>query len=115
MGAAGRARRARGRLTVRVGAQDPADTNRSGSLPDVAVSARRAGATVSGKVANHSGIPQAGLTVYASAQRGGRFVAAGKVRLRNLAGKRDAPFTLKLAGRPGRASVKLEAPPTVLK
>ncbi len=65
-------------------------------------------------VANTSDVPQSGLQVYAVAVRGGRYVGAGRMGM-NLAGGERRTLELTLLGNPSRASVSLDALPTIFK
>ncbi|HWK18540.1 MAG TPA: hypothetical protein VNR66_13895 [Solirubrobacteraceae bacterium] len=65
-------------------------------------------------VANTSGVPQYGLQVYAVAVRGGRYVGAGRTGI-DLAGGDRTTLELTLLGNPTRASISLDALPTIFK
>ena len=65
-------------------------------------------------VANTSDVPQYGLQVYAVAVRGGRYVGAGRTGI-DLAGGGRRTLELTLLGNPTRASISLDALPTIFK
>jgi hypothetical protein len=69
--------------------------------------------TVETEVANHTGIPQYDLAVYAWAKRDGRYVAAGRGSVEDLGTDSTATVKLKLIGNPGGAQVRVAAPPTI--
>jgi hypothetical protein len=89
----------------------PAVSAEAGRLPSLRASVGARGATVT----NSSGVPQYGLVVYAYAQRGTRLLAAGRASLARLAAGKSATVPLRLVGRPGGATVHVEAPPTIFK
>jgi hypothetical protein len=73
------------------------------------------GAFTSGTLRNDSGVEQRGLIVYAVAERAGRVVAAGRAGIQRLKAHASATFKVFWIGDPKRASVRVFAPPTVLK
>jgi hypothetical protein len=69
--------------------------------------------TVEAQVANHTGMPQYGLAVYAWAEKDGRYVAAGQGSVEELSNDDTATVRLKLVGDPGGAQIHVIAPPTI--
>jgi len=69
--------------------------------------------TVKAEVANHTGMPQYDLAVYAWAEKGGRYVAAGQGSVEDLSTDGTATVKLTLVGNPGGAQVHVAAPPTI--
>ena len=67
------------------------------------------------RVHNPTQIPQYGLPVYALARRGARYVAAGRTTLADLGTNTTAIIGLKLIGSTRRASLRLEALPTIFR
>jgi hypothetical protein len=75
-----------------------------------------AGPYLNGTVANHSGVAQHNMPIFAVALRGGRVVAAGRALVPSLpasAGGRPASFRIYLVGSPAGAQIELTAAPTV--
>jgi hypothetical protein len=66
-------------------------------------------------VQNPSSVTQYQLPVYAVAQRGQRWVAAGQTTIEELDGRASARVRLPLVGNPSGAALSLEAPPTIFK
>jgi hypothetical protein len=64
-------------------------------------------------VRNLSPIPQYQLPVYAVALRRGRYVAAGQATIEELDSGAQARLRVPLVGRPSRAKLWLQAPPTI--
>ena len=64
---------------------------------------------------NHSGVPQYGLPVYATALRNGRYVGAARRLVAELDGDRAATVALPLVGTDKQADLALYAPPTIFK
>lgn len=69
--------------------------------------------TVEAEVANHTGMPQYDLAVYAWAEKGGRYVAAGQGSIQDLSTNETARVNLKLVGDPRGAQIHVAAPPTI--
>jgi hypothetical protein len=69
--------------------------------------------TVEAEVANHTGMPQYDLAVYAWAEKGGRYVAAGQGSLEDLSTDETATVRLKLVGETSGAQIHVAAPPTI--
>jgi hypothetical protein len=103
----------RGRLRAVAGA--PERRADASALPALRASAVAAGAGVRAVVANHSSIPQYNLPLYATAERGGRVVAAGFTTLEDLDRGASLTLELPLRGDARGASVRLEATPTILR
>jgi hypothetical protein len=103
------ARIASGRASALVGlAQLHPSTARS--LPRLQVSSRRAGSVT---VANHSGIPQYDLQVYAVAIRAGRDVGAGRAEVTHLGSNATTTLSVTLVGVDQGAALRLIALPTI--
>ena len=100
-------------VTVKVGEGTPAGGG-SGhvSVTGTLSEATASGGTVEGTVTNGSSRPQRELVVYATAQRSGRAVAAGRAVLAEVAPGDSQHYQLFLIGNPSGASLHLEAPPT---
>jgi len=69
--------------------------------------------TVEAELANHTGMPQYDLAVYAWAEKGGRYVAAGQGSLEDLGTDETTTVKLKLVGNPSGAQIHVSAPPTI--
>jgi hypothetical protein len=69
---------------------------------------------VNATVTNHSDLPQYGLEVYAYTLSGDHFLAAGRAPVTDLQSGRSATVTIRLIGNPGRATLHLDVPPTIL-
>jgi len=65
------------------------------------------------EVSNPTGVPQYKLEVYAWAQKGGRYVAAGHADLSFLNGGDTATVHVPLVGDPRGARIHVEAPPSI--
>lgn len=101
------------RAFARVGVPRPALSSAS-SLPqiDAAVApGRDAKRRVS--VENVSDVPQYGLQVYAFAQRGGRYVAAGKTEIEHLGTGQRVTVAVPLTGSARKRPLRVEAIPTM--
>jgi hypothetical protein len=105
----------RGSLLVRVGRQVESDANRASSLPQITVDEPSGRGRVRSVVKNSSDIPQPGLNVYGYAIEHGRYVAAGRAVIPDLAAHDTAKFELQLYGAGGGRPVRLEAPATALR
>jgi hypothetical protein len=64
-------------------------------------------------VENHSDVPQYGLQVYAFAQRGGRYVAAGKTEIEHLGTGKQVTVAVPLTGSARKLPLRAEAIPTM--
>ena len=64
-------------------------------------------------LANASDIPQYGVQVYALARSHGRVVAAGVGSVRHLGSHGRAGVRVALVGRPGRHTIRIQAPATI--
>jgi hypothetical protein len=80
------------------------------SLPRITVSSRRAGRVT---IANHSGIPQYDLQVYAVAIRATRDVAAGRAEVTHLGSNATTTLSVTLVGVEQGAALRLIALPTI--
>jgi hypothetical protein len=88
-----------------------------GGVPRITVggvhlSGEGAEAGASGVVANHSGVAQQNLVVYAVARRGGRVVAAGRAVLPEVPAGGGVPFQAFFVGDPAGAKLEASAPAT---
>jgi len=88
------------------------------TLPDLAARLTRASGALRGgelqiSVQNRSSLPQYQLPVYATASRGGHYVAAGQATIEQLDGGASSRLELHLTGDTNGASVAIEAPPTI--
>jgi hypothetical protein len=103
-----------GGVYARVG-KAAAVANHTGDLPelDTSGSAGSGGDTARADVSNSSGVPQYGLDVYAVAQKGGHYVAAGRASLLHLGVDQDAHLTVPLVGDAKGSQIHIYAPPTV--
>jgi hypothetical protein len=70
---------------------------------------------VSVRLHNPSSVPQYHLQVYAVAQRGGRYLAAGQAAVEHLSGGASQTLQLSLVGNPVGAQVAVAAPPTIFR
>ena len=111
-----------GSPTVRVGVPPSHPLTTASSVPTIDVgrvtssAGKRKGAqqtTVVAKLANHTGMPQYGLEVYAWADKHGTYVAAGRGSIDDLGTDSTATVKLKLIGNLGGARVHVAAPPTI--
>ena len=106
--------------TVKVTVGQPEGKAPAGALPEVDVSAPRAGSDfsgpkVSGTVTDESKLEQSHLILFAVARQGGRIVAAGRGQIKALKNNaRPAPYVIYFIGNPVGADVTIQAPPTVL-
>ncbi len=66
-------------------------------------------------ITNHSGVPQAGLAVYAAAFAGRQLVAAGQTALSALDSSATTTITINLVGNAAMVPLRLDAPPTDLR
>lgn len=64
-------------------------------------------------VENPSGVPQYDLQVYAFAERGGRYVAAGKTQVEHLGTGQRTVVAIPLTGAARKRSLRAEAIPTI--
>ena len=80
------------------------------SLPRIEVSSRGAGSVT---LANHSGIPQYDLQVYAVAIRAGRDVGAGSAEVTHLGSYATTTLSVTLVGLDQGAALRLIALPTI--
>ena len=84
------------------------------SLPQLQVTdARVVGGSAVARLSNPTDIPQYKLEVYAWAQKGGRFVAAGRSDLGFLNSGETVPVQVPLVGDPKDAQIRVEAPPSI--
>jgi len=99
-----------------VGAPTVTDQAGAASVPSVTVSAGRSrGGILPVTVTNHSGVPQVGLALYASATSGQRLLAAGQASLAQLDPGDHATVPVAVVGATGPAPVSIDAPPTNLR
>ena len=63
---------------------------------------------------NLSDVPQYQLQLYAVARSGGRYLAAGNVKVPHLGSQSARTVRLRVVGNLGRAAVAVEALPTIL-
>ena len=117
----GRRLSAHSRPFVAVGAAPSVPSPRTAQLPVIR-------ASVSGPVAqgaaarsplvialhNESAIPQYQLQIYAYAEQGNRYVAAGNVTVAHLGSLADQKANLPLLGNPVNARLEVEALPTIV-
>jgi hypothetical protein len=106
---AGRA--AHGRPFATVGAA----RGRAAALPRLTASTAGTGGALRVRVHNGSSVPQYGLPVYALARRDGRWVAAGRTTVDELDGGAARTLGLRLTGDARRATLRLEALPTIFR
>jgi len=85
----------------------------TGSIASARQSAR-GDLLVNATITNRSEVPQHGLAAYAYALSGSRLIAAGYALLADLQSGSSATVPIRLIGEPGRATVHLDAPPTIL-
>jgi hypothetical protein len=101
---------------ARLGPANPATATTIGALPLLRVSSlKSSGGSATLTVQNSSGVTQYQLPVYAVAQRGARWVAAGQTTIEELDGRASTQLRLPLVGNPSGATLSLEAPPTIFK
>jgi hypothetical protein len=101
-----------------VGAPAAPPVSAASSLPTIVVAplaGTAAARSVRVRVHNPTPIPQYGLPVYALARRGTRYVAAGRGTLDDLGSGSTATIRLRLIGSAARASLQLEALPTIFR
>ena len=103
------ARIASGRVVALVGVPQ-LHPSMSRSLPRIEVSSRGAGSVT---LANHSGIPQYDLQVYAVAIRAGRDVGAGRAEVTHLGSYATTTLSVTLIGVDQGAALRLIALPTI--
>jgi hypothetical protein len=115
--AAGRRLAGRARPFATVGATPALAAPVVARPPVITVGATPSGAPSELAVAlrNHSTIPQYQLPIYAYAQRGGRFVAAGTVTVAHLGSQARKSARLALLGDPANARLQVEALPTIVR
>lgn len=101
----------RGRPFARVGEPSAPRAVPGGALPRIAV----AGDAAHARLTNRSDIPQYNLPVYALVRDGGRYVAAGRATVEELAKHGAATVAIPLRGAKPRGTVELEALPTILR
>jgi len=96
---------------------DQAGVTRLPRLTSTLTAARsKAGDTVvTATITNHSGVPQLGLAVYASALSAGRLLAAGQTSVAQLNAHSSVTVAVSLVGDPGGAAAQLDTPPTNLR
>jgi len=100
-----------------VGAQGAVQPGAIPTLPRLTVAATltRPGRSLALTVGNPSAAPQYQLPVYAVASRAGRYVAAGEATIANLGTGTSTQLQVTLVGNPARATISLEAPPTIFR
>jgi hypothetical protein len=115
--AAKRLTKATGRPFADVGFASEPPSTQVAQLPQIAVRQRDTNglARLRLRLANHSGLPQYGIQVYAVATHEGRYVAAGRASIDDLGAGASSTVRLTLLGKPRRGSVQLSAPPTIFK
>jgi hypothetical protein len=119
--AASRALPAHARPFAIVGATPSVATPRVRRLPMIRASAsptRARGGAVTGQLAialqNLSSIPQYQMQIYAYAQVGDRYLAAGNLTVPHLGSQAHQTAKLALLGRVGHAPIRIEALPTIV-
>jgi hypothetical protein len=104
-----------GSAYARVGAP-AAGAPEAGDIPELDVSdSDPRDDSVVAKVENGTGIPQYGLDVYAVAQKGGRYVAAGRASVTHLGVDQSTDLRLNLIGDAKGSRIQIYAPPTLFK
>jgi hypothetical protein len=103
----------RARPFALVGATASAAAHPSAQLPQITAAGRNRGGRLEVALDNRSDVPQYQLPVYAVAQRAGRYVAAGDATIVHLGTGSSATVELPLLGSLSRATVQVEAPPTI--
>ena len=102
---------------VRVGVQDRLLQPVPSRLPSFDISSevtQRDGASVAVvSVSNGEDFPQFELPVYAWAERGGRYVAAGRAQIRELEPGETDTVQIRLIGDPKAADVQVASPPSI--
>jgi hypothetical protein len=83
------------------------------SLPEIAARVELAGKKARVVVENGSDVPQYDLQVYAFAERGGAYVAAGKASVEHLGTGRRTTVAVPLAGVPRGRELRATAIPTI--
>jgi hypothetical protein len=102
-----------GSAYARVGAP-AAGAPEAGDIPELDVSdSDPRDDSVVAKVENGTGIPQYGLDVYAVAQKGGRYVAAGRASVTHLGVDQSTDLRLNLIGDAKGSRIQIYAPPTL--
>jgi hypothetical protein len=96
-----------------VGATSAPATRPTAPLPQITAAGRTRGDHLEVALDNRSGVPQYQLQVYAVAQRSGRDVAAGAVTVEHLGTSSSRTVELPLLGSLSRATVQVEALPTI--
>ena len=107
-----------GTAFARVGVPERPKFAVEGALPRIkvshVVSSRVGKATrVQAQISNDAGFPQYDLTVYAWAEKAGRFTAAGRASLEHLGTGETERVSLTLIGDPHGAKLHVSAPPTI--
>ena len=102
-----------------VGVPTVTDNAGATNLPAISASATGPAAGPAGvtrvTVTNHSGVPQVGLAVYATAWAGRQLLAAGQTVVAQLDSGTSRPVVLRLVGSPAGATVQIDAPPANLR
>ena len=108
---------AHGRAFALVGATPSNSAPHADPIPLVHASAVNPVAAVTSPLAvsvhNLSSIPQYQLQVYAVAEQGGRYVAAGTVTVPHLGSDASSRLKLPILGHIGNARLEIEAVPTI--
>lgn len=98
------------RAYAQVGVPSAKPGSRASSLPRLRASDLGGGRV---RVRNDSDVPQIDLPVYAVARAGGRAVAAGRVSIPKLSGKRETTVAVRLVGARKASQTQVHVLPTI--